>query len=419
LRLLIAHAAASIALALTCALQPLPAAAAPRFDAEAATEAWLARISPEQKAKSDAYFEGGYWLLLWDLVANLAVLALLLESRLAMRMRAAAERLTRRRPLQVALFALMYVGLSALILFPMIVYAGFFREHAYGLSNLSFSGWLGEFAIAIGLDAALFVPAAVVIYAIIRRSPQNWPRWGMLLAVLGMTFVDIVTPVFVAPLFNRYQPLPQGPLKEDILSLARANGVPAGDVYEFDASRQTKRVSANVSGLFGTIRISLNDNLLQRVSPAGVRAVMAHEIGHDVLHHQYKHLLSFGLVFAFGIAFLRWALLRALAWRGQRWGLRGPDDVANFPLAVFLFSFWLFLMTPVTNTIIRTAEAEADLYGLNAAREPDGFAEAALLLGEYRKMEPGPVEEFLFFDHPSGRRRIEMAMQWKAEQGGR
>jgi STE24 endopeptidase len=230
---------APLVVALACSLQPLPVAAAAGIDAEAATEAWLARISPGQKAKSDAYFEGGYWLLLWNLVANLAVLALLLESRLATRMRDAAERLTRRRPLQVALFALMYVVLSALLLFPMIVYSGFFREHAYGLSNLSFTAWLREFVIAIGLDAALFVPTAIAFYAIIRRSPGNWPRWGLLLAVLGMALVEIVTPVFVAPLFNRYQPLPEGSLKENILSLARANGVPASDVYEFDESRQT------------------------------------------------------------------------------------------------------------------------------------------------------------------------------------
>ncbi len=106
-----------------------------------------------------------------------------------------------------------------------------------------------------------------------------------------------------------------------------------------------------------------------------------------------------------------WALAR---W-GARWRLEGVGDVASLPLLVAVFAVFFFVMTPVTNTIIRVNEVEADLFGLNAAGQPDGFAEAALMLGEYRKMSPGPLEEFLFFDHPSGRTRILMSMRWKAE----
>jgi STE24 endopeptidase len=95
--------------------------------------------------------------------------------------------------------------------------------------------------------------------------------------------------------------------------------------------------------------------------------------------------------------------------------VRGIDDVAGLPLLAALFSIFFFVMTPLNNTAIRVNEAEADLFGLNAAREPDGFAETALLLGEYRKLRPGPVEEWIFFDHPSGYERILMAMRWKAE----
>jgi STE24 endopeptidase len=72
-------------------------------------------------------------------------------------------------------------------------------------------------------------------------------------------------------------------------------------------------------------------------------------------------------------------------------------------------------LTPILNTYTRTLEAEADMYGLNASRQPDGFAQAAIHLGEYRKMSPGPVEEWVFYDHPSGRNRIQAAMRWKAE----
>ena len=224
--------------------------------------------------------------------------------------------------------------------------------------------------------------------------------------------------MFIEPIFNRYSELRDPVLRGPILSLARANGIPAEHVYVVDASKQSNRVSANVAGALGTTRIALNDNLLKRVSPAGVQAVMGHEMGHYVLHHVYKGLFYFGVVLVAGFAFLRFGFDRALARWGARWGVRGVADPAGLPLMAVLISIFFFVLTPLNNTMIRTDEAEADIFGLNASRQPDGFAEVALILSEYRKLEPGPLEEWIFFDHPSGRNRILMAMRWKAEHLG-
>ena len=142
---------------------------------------------------------------------------------------------------------------------------------------------------------------------------------------------------------------------------------------------------------------------------------MAHEMGHYVLNHVYELMIEIGILIVAGFAFARWAIEKALARWGARWGLEGPDDVATLPLLAAVFSIFFFFATPVTNSIIRVNEVEADLFGLNAARQPDGFAETALMLGEYRKLAPSPLEEMIFFDHPSGRNRILMAMTWKAE----
>ena len=174
-------------------------------------------------------------------------------------------------------------------------------------------------------------------------------------------------------------------------------------------------MSANVSGFLGTERITLNDNLLRRCSPEGVMAVMGHEMGHYVLHHIDMGILFFTVVFAAMFALLRWALEGSL----KRWGAavghprrRGRGGAAaggHDPLdPEFSSRRWA---TPSRGP----QEYEADLYGLNAARQPDGEAEVDLLLGEYRKLDPGPLEEFVFFDHPSGRTRINAAMRWKAE----
>jgi STE24 endopeptidase len=227
--------------------------------------------------------------------------------------------------------------------------------------------------------------------------------------------VSLIAPVYIAPLFNQYKKLEDTKIKDPILSMARANGIPATDVYEFDASRQSNRVSANVSGFANTLRISLNDNLLQRCTLPEIETTMGHEMGHYVLNHAYKGLVIFGVVIVIGFAFLNWGIGFALARWGEKWEIRRVTDVAVLPLAMIVFSTYLFLMTPVTNTITRDMEYEADMYGLNSARQPDGEANVDLMLGEYRKLDPGPLEELLFYDHPSGRTRITAAMRWKAE----
>ena len=95
--------------------------------------------------------------------------------------------------------------------------------------------------------------------------------------------------------------------------------------------------------------------------------------------------------------------------------MRDLGDPASLPVLAICLGVWMFLMTPATNSLIRWAESHADAFGLQSAKEPDGFARVAMRLSEYRKIEPGPVEEFLFFDHPSGATRVRMAMEWKAK----
>jgi STE24 endopeptidase len=394
----------------------LSAPASARLDVEAATEAYLNRLSPEARARSDAYFEGGYGLQLVDALYGVAVMLFLLQTGLSRRMREWSEGRTKRRWLQTALYWPGYLLATTLLTFPLAAYEGFFREHAYGLSNETFAAWLAD--QGKGFLVALLFGAAVVtvLYAIVRRLPRSWWAWGALATTGFAAFFFLIFPVFVAPLFNTYTRLNDEKVRAPILRMAAANGLDASDVWVSDASRQSKRISANVSGLFGTERITLNDNLLHRSTPAQVQAVMGHELGHYVLNHGYKFLTSFALVALALFAALRALLDWALARWGAGWGIRDVADPAGLPLVILLGTVLSLLLTPVLNTIIRVQEQEADAFGLNAAREPDAFAEVALQLSEYRKLSPGPVEEFIFFDHPSGRTRIRTAMRWKAAQ---
>jgi STE24 endopeptidase len=394
---------------------PLAAQPSGHFDVDAATNAWLATVPAAGRARSDAYFQGGYWLTLWDFLYSVAVMFFLLETRFSAKMRAAAERLSRFRAIQSFLYWIQFLVITSVLLFPLTVYEDYFREHQYGLLNQSFGSWFRDQAVELVLALVLGGIAFAIVMAIVRRLPHTWHWWGAAFGVALFAFVATIAPVFLFPLFNTFTPLPDTGLKREILSLARANGIPAKDVYEVNASRQSKRVSANVSGFLGTEQITLNDNLLNRCSPQAILSVMGHEMGHYVLRHILETIFFIAIALAILFGLLRRALDRALQWRAGRWQVRGIGDTAVLPLAVLVLAVINFLATPIGNSFVRMQEYQADIFGLNAARQPDGEAEVDLLLGEYRKLSPGPLEEILFFDHPSGRSRIHAAMRWKAE----
>ena len=253
------------------------------LDPEVATQAYLATLPADKKAKSDAYFEGGYWLILWDFVVSAVVFLILLGTGLSARMRNAAERMTGSATLQSVVYWVMFIVLVSVIQLPWSIYEGFVREHAYGLSNLTFGAWLGEqvkgLAIALVLGAILIA----VLYAIVRRLPRTWWVWGAIAAIAFVFFGAVIAPVVLTPIFNSPKKLTDQRVVAPILRLARQNGIDAKDVWEIDASKQSKRISANVSGALGTERITLNDNLLNRASLEEIEAVMGHEMGHYVL----------------------------------------------------------------------------------------------------------------------------------------
>jgi STE24 endopeptidase len=394
---------------------PAAAQAGPGFNAEAATEAYLASLGAERKAKSDSYFEGGYWLILWDFLYGGAVLLVLLETGWSARFRDLAERVTRRKPLVNWIYWVEFSVASFVLGMPLAVYEGFIREKQYGLMNQTFMAWFVDQLKNLGLSAVFGGLLVMAVFGIVRRFPGTWHVWGTLTVVLFIMAGGLVFPVFVAPMFNQYTVLTDARVRDPILRLARQNGIPATKVYEVDASRQSNRISANVSGFLGTERITLNDNLLNRCSPECVQAVMGHEMGHYVMNHIYKSIAFQLILITLIFAGLRRGLESAMRRWSGRWGIRELTDPAVLPLALLIISVFGFVLTPVNNTLTRTEEYEADIFGLNTSRQPDGFAQAALLLSEYRKLSPSPVEEFIFFDHPSGRTRIFSSMRWKAE----
>jgi STE24 endopeptidase len=387
----------------------------PGFDAEKATEAWLAILSPEQRALSDSYFEGGYWLRLFGTLYAIAVMAALLVTGTSRRLRDLALRASRRPWINVALYAAGFIVLVFVLELPFTIYTGYFREHAYGLATQTFPRWTRDRLVGLAVSLAIGPIVVSLLYAGVRRAGRRWWIWATGFAFAYTLLINMIYPVFIAPLFNDYKPLPEGDVRNAVMSLARANGIPTEHVEWFDASRQTTRVSANVSGIAGLARINLNDNLLNKTSLPEIRAVLAHEMGHYVLNHSIKLAVTFTLIYGLAFAIMNGVFDRALARWGPRLGLRDRTDPAALPLVAAILIGVMFLLTPITNTVIRGAETEADTFGLNAAREPQGFAMSAMRLSTYRKLKPGPFEEFIFYDHPSGYERVHQSMVWLKE----
>ncbi len=401
--------AATFALAESAwAANPLP------FDPELATHAWLNTLGPEATARSNSYFEGGYLIDFAGTALSILIAGGLLALGWARGVREWLEKTVKWFPLVALGVAIVVNLISTIVSFPFTYYVGFVREHEYGLSTQTFPEWFGEQMIGAGIGLLIGSLFLAILYIIIRAARNTWWIWGSIVSIVFAALMVMVAPVFISPLFNNYTEMEQGELRDSIIAMAQANGVPADNVYVYDRSRQTNSISANVSGMFGTTRISLADTLIERGSPEAVRAVMGHEIGHYVLGHLYSIMaMMIGLI-VITFATVHYGF-RALA-KNERWGIRDISDPAGLPLFLLIIALTGLVTTPLQRNITYFHEQQADMFGLNAAREPDGFAEAAVLLSEYRKMEPSAVEEWFFYDHPSGWNRVHNAMVWKAHE---
>ena len=412
---LAAHAAAPDLPAIAPGTQiPDAARPGPNFDVERATDAYLALLTSAQRARSDAYFEGGYWISLWSTLITVGACLVILLKGWSLRLRDRAARTIRFRWLQTAIYAVGFIVLLYLLTLPWTWYTGFYREHQYGLSTLSLGGWAGEELKGLLINTIIFTIAIVAIYSFIRRTGGRWWIWATGFVLVFQLMISFAYPLLIAPAFNDFKPLPAGEVREAILSLARANRIPTDNVMWFDASKQTTRISANVSGLFGTTRVSLNDNLLNKTSLPEIKAVMGHEMGHYVLHHSLKGAVALSFAVGLGLLLLDWLYGKLAAFR-ERCGISGFGDTAGLPLVAAIIATYFFLAQPLFNRIVYVIEAEADQFGINAAREPYGWATSAMRLSSYRKLDPGAIEEFLFYDHPSGRHRVRTAMLWLKE----
>src|SRR5436853_2956886 len=193
--------------------------AARAFDPTEATKAWLNIVPADKRAKSDAYFEGGYWLILWNFLLGAAIAIFLLASKFSAQLRDFAERVTGSKTLQVAIYAPVYIFIVAVLSFPLSFYQQYIREHHYGFATQTFGPWFVEQLIGLIVGLIAGTIALSFLYAVFRRAPRSWWIWGTLVAVVLSFFGNFIAPVFVEPLFNTYKPLADATIRDSIVAM--------------------------------------------------------------------------------------------------------------------------------------------------------------------------------------------------------
>lgn len=386
------------------------------FDPAAATAAYLAQLPPEAHAKAQAYTQGGHWLLLWGALVAVVAAWLVLRSGVLVRVREAVE--ARRSRPWIAAFAVLAVDgvIEGLLTLPWTVYEDWWREKSYGMTSQAFAGWLAEWGLTLAISLPVTILLVSLLYWLMRRAPRTWWAWGGGVVAAFFVVIMVLAPVFIQPLFNTYTPAPEGPVRDAIVEMARANGVPADKIYVYDGSRQSNRYTANVSGLFGTAQISMSDVMFAKGADlAEIRAVVGHEMGHYKHHDAVWMAGAYGLLALVGFFLVDRLFPRVLRWTGAR-GVKGLTDPAGFPVIGIIITVLVLLATPIYVSITRVAEVNADRYSLEHVGEPDGLARALVKTIEYRAATPSKLEETLFYTHPAVGNRVRRAMAWKAEQ---
>ncbi|HEX3700623.1 MAG TPA: M48 family metalloprotease [Phenylobacterium sp.] len=384
------------------------------FDPAAATAAYLAQLPPALHDKAKAYTQGGHWLLLWGTIVAVVVALIILRSGVLVRVREAVER-RKPRPWLAVAAVIAVASVAELILgLPWDAYASWWREKGYGLTSQPFAGWLSEHLLSGAISLVLMVILASLIYALIRRAPRTWWLWGGILVGVGFFALNVLQPILIEPLFNSYTPAPPGPVRDEVVAMARQVGVPYDKILIYNGSKQSNRYTANVAGAFGTARVAMSDVMFKKDADlAEVRGVVGHEMGHYVLHHGDWFSIAFGLL-ALVSMFLVDRLFMPTARLVGASGVSGLSDPAGYPVAAIILAVLGLLSTPIVNSITRIAEAQADQFSLTHFNEPDGLAKALVKTIEYRYDSPSRLEEVIFYDHPAVRSRVMHAMEWKA-----
>lgn len=403
--------------------QPAPpgtpdAAATQDTRASADPEAPVEVPPPTEKAMR--YYNSGNVLWLVNQAWGLLVPTLFLFTGFSARMRNWAQRIGRKWFFVIAAYWVIFSLISYVLDLPLSYYQGFVREHAYGLSNQTFEKWMSDslkgwlVGIVIG-TLFLWVP-----YLLLRKSPRRWWLYTALALVPFITFILLVAPIWIDPLFNEFGPMKDKGLEAKIVELANRAGIEGGSVFEVNKSVDTKALSAYVTGFGNTKRIVLWDTIIRKLNPNELLVVMGHEMGHYVLKHVLKGILFFSVLLGVTLYLAHWTSDSMIRRFKERFGFDRFSDIAALPLLLLLLGVFNLLVTPLALTYTRYNEHEADRFGLEITKSNRAAATAFVKLQEENLdiPRPGWLYKIWRSSHPPVGERIDFCNEYRPWKTG-
>jgi len=378
-------------------------------EVEAATARYIDSLGPAALQKAHDYTVGGEWIQLWAVVVAAVVTWLIVRSGVLDRLdRKFAER---RRNLRAFVVSFVFFLALTVLSLPWDLYANYFREKAYGRTSQPLGDYLlqlSEMTLIAAVISALFM---LGLYWLMRRTGKRWWIWSGALTAAVLAFFLLLSPILIEPLFNKYEPVPVGPVRDAVVGMAGRAGVPPERVFMFNGSRQSNNFTANAGGVGSTARVAISDVALKNANLDEVRAVTGHEIGHYVLKHTWYGILFYSLA----AIVLFWIAERTFPWFARRFGSSATlAEPRGIPVLIFMVSLFGLVTSPAFNSFARMIETQADDYSLRTENRPDALSTSLVKTAEYRYPRPGKLEEIVFYDHPSVEARVRRAMEWKA-----
>jgi STE24 endopeptidase len=366
----------------------------------------LEKAIPYQKAKNIHYFiDQGYTILFLILFLFLGISAYL---------RRQIEKFTRKRFWVVAFYTLLFLIIAFIIGFPSSYY-GFSLEHKYELSNQTFFQWLGEEFKSLFVLAIIALISVEGIYLALKKAPRTWWIYVSVVFVIFTVVLVNLAPVLIMPLFNKYTPLPQGELRDKLVSLSHKANVQVENIFTMDMSKQTKTANAMFTGLGNTKRIVLGDNLTNEFTPDEVEVVIGHEMGHNLLHHIWWAILFSSILAGIGFFIIHLTGPKIMTRFRNRLKIENMADVAGLPLLLLIFTVYGIITMPIGPAFSRQMERQADKFALDITHNKSAFISAMNKLAYMNLSDPNPspIIEFLLYDHPPVSKRIKFAEEYK------
>ncbi len=318
-------------------------------------------------------------------------------------------------PLQIlAYFLILYLAYE--IITAPLSYYGHTLSRRYGISTMSLGAWVGDQLKGLVLSVVLEGAVITLVYALLAFQPDSWWLWVGLVLIFFSVVMANLAPVLIMPLFYKFTPLPEGELTGRLLALTKRAGTRVRGVFTMHLSEKTSAANAALMGLGNTRRIVIGDTMLDRYTTDEIEVVLAHELGHHVHRDIWKLLFSQSLLMLGGLYLANLAFHWAVETQHY---YHSFADAATMPFLFALSGLFGLVVMPIGNGLSRAVEYQADEYALRATRKVEAFKSAMTRLANQNlaEVEPLPIVEFLFHNHPSIQKRLRHADEFARRAG--